>query len=637
MAQVHHATRRYCSAERVSVGAARSGADVVLRSICVPSEIPGIHPNIGAGIPTPSPLGKVSPSRALVPVAPSDPRPVGAPAGSPLGRSGLDLAELLGTLDTVATRGRTPSVALEVGLEQARGALLRNLGSDALAALDSVWEGARRTEEGWYLRSGALTVLGLPGESDRVAEEGLAARPASAGLRFLQSLARLAVGDLAGARVALQPALDRAPHDPLLVVQQAVLLARQGDARGAEALLQRALRSAPDHPAVEYGRAAVRAATADATRSVSRFTPEMVEVFPTPSESFAFEMNAARAEGTARAENSPHASDEVAGTSSAPTTSGDGTRDVVDSALIGIGARLVSGAASDVARETRLLLRAFSAGGTLATAGGPEQAHAARALLTTLVSVLTGEHSEAPQPLRTLMQQLVVAFRDGRDGDADRLMRRASAVMREPTVRMMQLLVRGALGELARTGRGSERPVVNTPASAAAVVRGAVEPGVIVPVRLGLALLEETAASRSLSRATDPAGWATVSAGIDGRGVPIVRGEEVTGSYLTVPSADDVTRGWSAAELTAGARRSVADDDMRAGSGVRAVALVCVALAGAAMTTGHSAIAIALGVGAAWLALRRSSGEGRIRRSQDETELRQADRHWNDHSGDGRR
>lgn len=561
----------------------------------------------------------MSPSRALVPIAPTDPRPVGAPAGSPLGRSGLDLAELLGTLDTVAPRPRTPAVALEVGLEQARGALLRNLAGDALAALDSVWEGARRTEEGWYLRSGALTVLGLPGESDRVAEEGLATRPASAGLRFLQSLARLAVGDLAGARTALQPALERAPHDPLLVVQQAVVLARQGDARGADALLQRAMRASPEHPAIDYGRAAVRAATADATRSASRstpafFTPAMMELVPTPSESFAFDMNA----------------------TPTPTKSGDGARDVVDSALSGIGARLVAGAAPDVARETRLLLRAFSAGGTLATAGGPEQAHAARALLSTLASVLTGESVEASPPLRTLLQQLVVALREARDGDAERLLRRASSVMREPSVRMTQLIVSGAIAELARDGRTTDRPISNTPGALAAVVRGAAEPGVVVPVRLGLALLDETPASRSISRATDPAGWATVFAGLDGRAMPLVRGEEVTGSYRTIPSADDLARGWGAAELTAGARRASSMDDMSVGSGVRAVAVVCVALAAAAMTTGHGAIAIGLAVGAAWLALRRSGGEGRIHRRIHRSD-NEADARQTDHPDDRRR
>ena len=627
---------------------------VVLRSNRVPSDIPGIFPSGSAGIPTPSPTGKVSPSRALVPIAPTDPRPVGAPAGSPLGRSGLDLAELLGTLDTIAPRPRTPAVALEVGLEQARGALLRNLAGDALAALDSVWEGARRTEEGWYLRSGALTVLGLPGESDRVAEEGLATRPASAGLRFLQSLARLAVGDIAGARTALQPALERAPDDPLLVVQQAVVLARQGDARGADALLQRAVRASPEHPAVDYGRAAVRAATADATRSVSRSTPAfstaafptaalstpalstpasstpaMMELFPTPSESFAFDMNADRKVSGATVERGSNTGDAAASAGSAATPtaakSGDGARDVVDSALSGIGARLVAGAAPDVARETRLLLRAFSAGGTLATAGGPEQAHAARALLSTLTSVLTGESVEAPPPLRTLLQQLVVALREARDGDAERLMRRASSVMREPSVRMTQLIVNGAIAELARDGRTTDRPISNTPGSLAAVVRGAAEPGVVVPVRLGLALLDETPASRSISRATDPAGWATVSAGLDGRGMLIARGEEVTGSYRTMPSADDLARGWGAGELTAGARRASSMDDMSVGSGVRAVAVVCVALAAVALTTGHGAIAIGLAVGAAWLALRRSGGEGRIRRSDNEADARQTD------------
>jgi len=252
------------------------------------------------------------------------------------------------------------------------------------------------------------------------------------------------------------------------------------------------------------------------------------------------------------------------------------------------------------------------------------------------VSVLTGESAEPPQPLRTLIQQLVVAFREGRDGDAERLMRRASSVMREPTVRMMQLVVRGAIAELVRTGRGSEPTPATTPESGAAVVRGTTEPGVVVPVRLGLALLEETRASRAISRATDPAGWATVSGGIDGRGVPVVRGEEVTGTYQTVPSADDVARGWSAAELTAGGRNSVVGDDLSVGSGVRAVALICVALAAAAMSTGHSAIAIGLGGGAAWLALRRSGGGARGRRADNEVDI-ETDPRRMDHQTDRRR
>ena len=115
-------------------------------------------------------------------------------------------------------------------------------------------------------------------------------------------------------------------------------------------------------------------------------------------------------------------------------------------------------------------------------------------------------------------------------------------------------------------------------------------------------------------------------------GDPIVRGEEVTGSYWSVPSADDVARGWSAAAQTAWARRPKADDEMKVGSGVRAVALVCVALAAAAMTTGHSAMAIGLGVGAAWLALRRSGGEGRLSHSEDEMNPRRKD-----HRADGPR
>ena len=88
----------------------------------------------------------MGPSTALVPLDPLSPQPTAAPA-HPLGRSGIDLLDILATTDAVATRGPTGAVALEVGLEHARGALLRNLPGDALAALDGVWERARKT--GW--------------------------------------------------------------------------------------------------------------------------------------------------------------------------------------------------------------------------------------------------------------------------------------------------------------------------------------------------------------------------------------------------------------------------------------------------------------------------------------------------------
>src|SRR5690606_34742372 len=139
-------------------------------------------------------------------------------------------------------------------LEAARGELIRNAPADALALLDEIWDGAQHTEQGWYLRGGAHAVLGLPGEAARVAQEGLALRSASPALSFLLSLARLSLGDVVGARQALTAALEQPPDEPLLLAQQAVLLARSGDVAGAQRVMQRATALHPEHPAVLYAR-----------------------------------------------------------------------------------------------------------------------------------------------------------------------------------------------------------------------------------------------------------------------------------------------------------------------------------------------------------------------------------------------
>ncbi len=188
----------------------------------MPTDLPGI-PGARVSPPTPAPSATAPLSRALIPVAPLppvEPRPeIGAAPRTPFDRSGISLLDVLTDADQVLARGSVAPVELEVGLEQARSSLLRQLPTEALASLDQVWQGAQDTEEGWYLRTGALLVLGLPGEGDRVATEGLDAQPASLALRFARSLARLAMGDVTGARQLLQGLPDE--HDELLTARHA--------------------------------------------------------------------------------------------------------------------------------------------------------------------------------------------------------------------------------------------------------------------------------------------------------------------------------------------------------------------------------------------------------------------------------
>ena len=526
----------------------------------MPPDLPGITPLGSVAAPPTNNVGGVAPSRAIVRVTPVSPRPETTSIGTPLGRSGLSLLDVLTDSDHVITRDATAPVALEVGLERARGALLRNLPGDALAALDQVWEGAQRTEEGWYLRSGALTVLGLPGEGERVSLEGLAVKPESSALHFSQSLARLANGDVIGARASLQPALLIKPNDPLLLVQQAIVQARHGDGGGAEQLLARVMRDELENPVIEYGRAGVRLATSDATRERSRATPMHSVAIRTPM-------------------------------------SGSVVIEVADptmAALFRFGGRIVTQSAADVVREARVLLRAFSAGGTLAATGGAAPTYAARVVLSAFAAVLADEHSDTPPPLRALIQLIVPMLGDGRADEAANLVRRATNLGREPIGRLLQSLVDGAMA-------ATSAPKTATPAFGAPLIRGELERAPIIPVRLGLALLDETPHTRSMMQLTDPAGWLAIdgiaSAASNSRIDPRMDWAEITGRQRVYRDVESAGQGWGLAREIS----SVSPPQRATPSTARAMALVLVAAAAAAMTTGHAIVAVAMGAGAIWI------------------------------------
>lgn len=638
----------------------------------MPSDVPGIGSSgigstgLGRGRPinpaasgaAPPSVDGIVPGRAVVRIE--------APKGStetlanPIGRSGLDLLDVLEASDSLVLRRAPLPVALEMGLEQARGALIRQQPGDALAALDAVWEGASRTEEGWYLRSGALLVLGLPGEGERVAQSGIDARPNSNALRFVQSLARLAVGDLAGARTALQGALQRLPADPLLLVQQAVLLATQGDGAGADAAMQSAARRvAEDHPAIVFGRDAVknakRAVTAELARSGS-VRAVAGEVAPNPGGTDDVMVQdlfgdarsvAGMSRGApAREENPLHAL--------TAATSGDGTahHDPVTDAVRRLGVRLVNADGADVAREIRTLLRALSSGGTLATAGVSSQAHSARSLLSIVASVLLDEQSDAPPAKRALVSAVIGALRGDHPEDVLRAMRRPTSVVNEPFGAMLRAMVEGALsnrpgaatdgvprGERARDGaqqqpqQESALPSAGAARSQPHVVRDAPAvqddaAGIDVPVRLGLRLIDETPAMRAAVVDLPAHARGEGSRAREGVEFRPASGDPHAGAGVAyshgATNAETLGFGWGAAGAAAAAGGAVAaartggfgadayesseqpaSDSSR--FDVRIAAVTCIAIAGLAAMLGYTSVAVSFGIGAAWLALRRST------------------------------
>ena len=678
----------------------------------MPPDITGLGAAAG-GVPIPptAPVRPAAPSRALVPVERVGPRP--APADSPLGRSGIELEDLLFAPDVLETRDAVAPVAMEMGLETARRQLLQRQPAEALESLDAVWARAATSEEGWYLRAGALTVLGHPQEGDRVASDGLDVQPQSLALRLVQSVARALVGDISGARAALFPALDEAPHDPVLLAQQAVLLARQGHTDDATDILAALQDEVPDHPALAWARAMVRMASTDRTRSAARAVPDepddievMNDVAPAPRRA---------------APDAPLPSvDEVEATASGA----DG--DMVGTALRRLGGLVHANDEARLQLEARTLLRACSAGGTLASACTPTEAHAARQVLSAVLIVMRGDQvmgqvAEAhggrmASPLIPLTAQLLPLLRpsDGRRpgpmraeeppprielaakfSDAQRLLRRqgdgvppavrafldmlvqgaadqalhrvtpdertAQATGREATGREAtgreatareamgpeatgrdafgrdpigrdalgrdalgrdalgrDALGRDALGRdpigrdaLGRDGIASEAPDapgreregsggrVSNGTTDSAPVSGVpideVDAGPLIPVRLGLALLQESAATRQLERRLDVAGGAS---GPDG--------ERLAGDRVTL-EASGIGWGAAAAVASANAAEQARLAGERTGSSAALPAILLVAAALGAAVNGAGTVAALLAGAALWLALRRPS------------------------------
>jgi hypothetical protein len=525
------------------------------------AELPGVNGVPGAPIPPSAPLRPVDPTRALVPLRPVAPGGGNtSPGDPPLGRSGVSLMDLLATTDVLVARKDVAPVALDMGLETARGALLRQRPGEALEALDAIWSRASASEEGWYLRSGALTVLGLASEADRVAVDGLERAPGSLALRFVLALARGARGDLAGARAALAPALEAAPHEPVLLAQQATMLARQGRGAEGEVLLARVRAATPDHPAVRWAQDEIRRVIGDQLRERST---AVVEGGQTDDGVVPVEVDVWPAE----------------------------TTDPGEEAFAQLGVHLRVAGTREGTAAVRLLLRAFSSGGALASHCLPDQAHGARTLLASIVRALRNDgRATVPAALASLL----AVVRGGRVAETERALARDLHALPYAQRRWVDALlreVRSATARAAVTPRSVaaasewERSALTGDVfgDGRSVVRDRRDDSASVPVRLGLGLLGESAAVRP---ATPARGDVTA---IDPQ----------TGEWI-VPIGD----GRAAAALMAASFAPTPSRDALDVGGVLPP-LLALAVAAAAGLNGATVVS-ALGlVAAGWLALRR--------------------------------
>jgi hypothetical protein len=516
---------------------------------------------------------------ALVrPVAPV--RPADNPLVPDLSRAGVDLPALLDRgADALVSREPPGAVALAELLERARGALVRGAPMEVLAALDAGWDGAARTESGWYFRAAALTLLGLPGEAERVLQQAAPVREGSAALAFLQSVVHSVRGHAPGARAALAEALAHRPGEPLLRAWDAVLSARGGNTPTALALLHELGRGGHSEPVIAWARQAIQRASANEQRAV-----RLVDsAAPAP------------------AATSPTVEADVAPPVAPPHL------EPIDAALGRLGARLGTASHGELAVDVRQLMQSLSASGALQEAGRSERSHAVRAVLATLQQLLGRSDGEAggapsPKPLGhaldafpdadgrwrltpvggrgiapdalvapsaeapLLRRAVLEALRAGRPADADQLLGQARAIESESVVRVLQRLIAGA------AARDHHVPDVvgGEPASAVALTASRDET-LLSPLRFGLILLHEFVPRR--------AGRVTHAS----------------------PAAVGAVRATSHDGTSSTDRDDRASSVRRVG---RAVAVGCLLLATLALLLGNGTVALLLAGGAVWLLLR---------------------------------
>jgi hypothetical protein len=253
----------------------------------------------------------------------------------------------------------------------------------------------------------------------------------------------------------------------------------------------------------------------------------------------------------------------------------------------------------------------------------PDRMHAARTLLSTMHTVWSGgdspvmldsngtPRSSGRFEARSVLVPLFELLRSGRYDSAVRSMQHTSMQLPES----LRRLLGAVFDEAARPT--STRTSGNTTAFSAHHTpvftdraREEASRGVINPIRLGLALIEENSAAAAAANVVQRA--YTTTGGM--RAIPDILELQSRGAgprYATGPV------GWDAAPRSAHSHSSRT---------ARMIAVVCVLGAIGAMAAGKAVVALALAGGASWFALRRAH------RLQDTAEFRTAERSIRDAS-----
>jgi Flp pilus assembly protein TadD len=160
----------------------------------------------------------------------------------------------------------------------------------ALEALGRAASEELETQEFWSLRAEALLRLNRPDQGAAAAREGITRYPDDFVLLDLLALCELDRGNKAGAREAIERALDLEPDHPHVLAHRAIVLAASKRRDEAQEALARASAIAPDDPQVASAGVLVAIQGRDRRRAKA-FSQRLIE--QTPSDHGAHVMHGA--------------------------------------------------------------------------------------------------------------------------------------------------------------------------------------------------------------------------------------------------------------------------------------------------------------------------------------------------------
>ncbi len=215
--------------------------------------------------------------------------PQGAPPSIPAAQPREDAPiSLAGRLEMGDVLPETTQLAL--ALESATRALQSGKPDTVLAELDAVWSHQLASDSPWYLRGGALQLLGRTTDAEQVLRDAVARLPRSAAILYLLGVHTAHRGQPDAARLANDHALALHPAEPLLWLQRAALAMRDGTPDMADAIMQQVRTLAPAFPADDWvvmlarlGQSRGRTPTPTYQQALARLTPASVPVIEAES------------------------------------------------------------------------------------------------------------------------------------------------------------------------------------------------------------------------------------------------------------------------------------------------------------------------------------------------------------------